>query len=87
MHVHPETLDAAAAVDDILGKSRGGTVQSIETVIAQVKARTATERSDADLSGLIMKKAAALGVTLSAGHPPNVRPPIGLSSVYLAKRR
>ncbi|MBZ9794473.1 hypothetical protein [Mesorhizobium sp. ES1-4] len=65
MRAPTETPDVAGAVDAILG---GHTTQlSMSAVISLLRERTGTKRSDADLEGLIAKKAAVLGVHLSQG--------------------
>ncbi|WP_292863943.1 hypothetical protein [Mesorhizobium sp.] len=61
-----ETPDVAGAVDAILG---GHTMPlSIGAVISLLRERTGTTRSDADLEGLIAKKAAIMDVHLSRGN-------------------
>ncbi|TGQ34662.1 MULTISPECIES: hypothetical protein [unclassified Mesorhizobium] len=60
---HAETANVAAFVDKLLAE-RGTALLSMKEAIAVVRERTGTERSDADLAGLITKKAALLGVAL-----------------------
>ncbi|TGV61870.1 hypothetical protein EN784_03965 [bacterium M00.F.Ca.ET.141.01.1.1] len=63
MQAPTDTPDVAGAVDAILS---GRTAQlSMSAVISLLRERTGTKRSDADLEGLIAKKAAALDVHLS----------------------
>jgi len=63
MRASTETRDVAGAVDAILS---GQTAQlSMKAVISLLRERTGTKRSDADLEGLIAKKAAVLDVHLS----------------------
>lgn len=61
-----ETPDVAGAVDAILGGQ--SMPLSIGAVISLLRERTGTTRSDADLEGLIAKKAAAMHVHLSRGN-------------------
>ncbi|QKC71520.1 hypothetical protein EB815_22045 [Mesorhizobium loti] len=69
MRAPTETPDVAGAVDAILGAQTAALSQttplSMSTVISQLRERTGTTRSDADLEGLIAKKAAVLDVHLS----------------------
>ncbi|TPM37095.1 hypothetical protein [Mesorhizobium sp. B2-3-4] len=69
MRAPTETPDVARAVDTILGGQtalRPQTAQmSMSAVISLLRERTGTKRSDADLEGLIAKKAAVLNVHLS----------------------
>ncbi|MER8831059.1 hypothetical protein NKH73_31920 [Mesorhizobium sp. M0938] len=60
---HVESSNVAASVDKLLAE-RGTSLLSMKEVIAAVRKRTGTERSDADLAGLITKKAALLGVAV-----------------------
>jgi hypothetical protein len=60
---HVETCDVAAAVDQLLNE-RCNALLSMKAVIAALRERTGTERSDADLEGLITKKAALFGVAV-----------------------
>jgi len=60
---HVEPANVAAFVDKLLAE-RGTALLSMKEVIAVVRERTGTERSDADLAGLITKKAALLGVAV-----------------------
>ncbi len=63
MRTPRETPDVAGAVDAILD---GRTAPiSMNAVISLLRERTGTKRSDADLEGLIAKKAAVLDVHLS----------------------
>ncbi|RWE45726.1 MAG: hypothetical protein EOS78_00575 [Mesorhizobium sp.] len=63
MRAPTETPDVAGAVDAILS---GRSAQlSMSAVISLLRERTGTKRSDADLEGLIAKKAAVLDVHLS----------------------
>ncbi|TPK18318.1 hypothetical protein FJ872_15080 [Mesorhizobium sp. B2-5-9] len=65
MRAPTETPDVAGAVDAILSDR---TAQlSMSAVISLLRERTGTKRSDADLTGLIAKKAAVLDVHLSGG--------------------
>ena len=60
---HVEPPNVAAFVDKLLTE-RGNALLSMKALIARVRERTGTERSDADLAGLITKKAALLGVAV-----------------------
>jgi hypothetical protein len=60
---HVEPANVAASVDKLLAERRTGLL-SMKEAIAAVRERTGTERSDADLAGLITKKAALLGVAV-----------------------
>ncbi|MGX7873456.1 hypothetical protein ACVDG5_012405 [Mesorhizobium sp. ORM6] len=60
---HVDTCEVAAAVDQILDEQRNALL-SMKAVIAMLRERTGTERSDADLEGLITKKAAVFGVAV-----------------------
>ncbi|MER8368924.1 MULTISPECIES: hypothetical protein [unclassified Mesorhizobium] len=60
---HVEPVNVAAAVDKLLAE-RGDGLLSMKAAIALLRERTGTERSDADLEGLIIKKAALLGVAV-----------------------
>ena len=60
---HVEPAIVAASVDKLLAE-RGTALLSMREAIAVVRERTGTERSDADLAGLITKKAALLGVAV-----------------------
>lgn len=63
MRAPTETPDVAGAVDAILGAQPAPL--SMSAVISLLRERTGTKRSDADLEGLIAKKAAILDVHLS----------------------
>jgi len=69
MRAPTETPDVAGAVDAILGAQPSPLSQitplSMSAVISLLRERTGTKRSDADLEGLIAKKAAVLDVHLS----------------------
>ncbi|MGX9119624.1 hypothetical protein [Mesorhizobium wenxiniae] len=60
---HVQSRNVAASVDKLLAE-RGTALLSMKELIAEVRERTGTERSDADLAGLITKKAALLGVAV-----------------------
>ena len=60
---HAESPDVAKAVDKLLVE-RSSALLSMSAAIEMVRERTGTERSDADLEGLITKKAALLGVAI-----------------------
>ena len=62
-HPHVESPGIAQQVDKLLTERRNGLL-SIKEAIALVRERTGTDRSDADLAGLIVKKAAHLGVAV-----------------------
>ncbi|WP_292625617.1 hypothetical protein, partial [Mesorhizobium sp.] len=62
-HVESSNVNVAASVDKLLAE-RGTALLSMKELIAAVRERTGTERSDADLAGLITKKAALLGVAV-----------------------
>ncbi|WP_287377907.1 hypothetical protein [Mesorhizobium sp.] len=70
---HVESLDVAASVDKLLAE-RGSALLSMKALIAAVREQTGTERSDADLAGLITKKAALLGVTVLSDLGGPLRP-------------
>ncbi|WP_245235420.1 hypothetical protein [Mesorhizobium erdmanii] len=69
MRAPSETPDVAGAVDAILGTQTAPLTQitplSMSAVISLLRERTGTKRSDADLEGLIAKKAAVLDVHLA----------------------
>lgn|GEM_PF-1646265 len=69
MRAPTETPDVAGAVDAILAAQATPLSQitplSMRAVISLLRERTGTKRSDADLEGLIAKKAAVLDVHLS----------------------
>jgi hypothetical protein len=60
---HVEPSNVAASVDKLLA-DRGNALLSMKALIEMVRQRTGTERSDADLEGLITKKAAFLGIAV-----------------------
>lgn len=60
---HAEAPDVAKSVDKLLAEPSSALL-SMRTVIEMVRERTGTQRSDADLEGLIVKKAAILGVAI-----------------------
>jgi hypothetical protein len=60
---HVETRDVATSVDQLLNERRNALL-SMKAAIAILRERTGTERSDADLEGLITKKAALLGIAV-----------------------
>ncbi|RUT95052.1 hypothetical protein EOD23_33340 [Mesorhizobium sp. USDA-HM6] len=62
-HPHVESPDIARNVDKLLAEHCTGLL-SMKEAIAILRERTGTERSDADLAGLITKKAAYLGVAV-----------------------
>ena len=67
-HPHVESPGIAAMVDKLLAEHRTGLL-SMQEAITLLRQRTGTDRSDADLAGLIMKKAAHLGVAVvTDGH-------------------
>ncbi|TPM96248.1 hypothetical protein [Mesorhizobium sp. B2-1-3A] len=59
--VGPDTVDVAMVVEAMLGEHD---FQSMAEFIELLRQRTGTERSDADLKALILKKAAVLGVVV-----------------------
>ena len=59
----PNSANVAACCDKLLAE-RSNALLSMRDAIAALRERTGTERSDADLAGLIAKKAALLGVAL-----------------------
>lgn len=76
---HVESRDVAASVDKLLAE-QGTALLSMKALIAAVREQTGTERSDADLAGLITKKAALLGVAvLSDLDRPDAAPDLGRS--------
>ena len=62
-HPHIESPDIAKNVDKLLAEHCTGLL-SMTDAIAILRKRTGTDRSDADLAGLITKKAAHLGVAV-----------------------
>ncbi|MDX8535824.1 hypothetical protein RFM41_33090 [Mesorhizobium sp. VK25A] len=62
-HPHVESPDIARQVDRLLAE-RGDGLLSIRQAVTLLRERTGTERSDADLTGLIVKKAAHLGIVV-----------------------
>jgi len=62
-HPHVESPDIAKNVDKLLAEHCTGLL-SMKDAIAILRERTGTERSDADLAGLITKKAAHLGIAV-----------------------
>jgi len=67
-HPHVESPSIAAMVDKLLAEHRTGLL-SMQEAIFLLRERTGTDRSDADLAGLITKKAAHLGVAVvTDGH-------------------
>jgi hypothetical protein len=67
-HPHVESPDIAKNVDKLLAEHCTGLL-SMKDAITILRKRTGTDRSDADLAGLITKKAAYLGVAVIAdGH-------------------
>ncbi|TIW14862.1 MAG: hypothetical protein E5V81_26295 [Mesorhizobium sp.] len=67
-HPHVESPDIARQVDKLLVEHRTGLL-SMQEAISLLRKRTGTDRSDADLAGLITKKAAHLGIAVvTDGH-------------------
>ncbi|UCI06411.1 hypothetical protein [Mesorhizobium sp. B1-1-8] len=62
-HPHVESPSIAQQVDKLLTERSAGLL-SMKEAIALLRQRTGTDRSDADLAGLIAKKAAYLGITV-----------------------
>jgi len=62
-HPHVESPDIAKNVDKLLAEHCTGLL-SMKDAIAILRERTGTERSDADLAGLITKKAAHFGIAV-----------------------
>ncbi|TGV15333.1 hypothetical protein EN816_07975 [Mesorhizobium sp. M8A.F.Ca.ET.173.01.1.1] len=62
MSINPEPRNVAASVDAILDELQDRPFSSMQAAIAMLRERTGTERSDADLKGLITKKAAVRGI-------------------------
>jgi hypothetical protein len=56
-------IDVAACCDKVLAE-RSTELLSMKEAIAILRERSGTDRSDADLAGLIAKKAALLGVAV-----------------------
>ncbi|TGQ73350.1 MAG: hypothetical protein E5V49_04635 [Mesorhizobium sp.] len=65
MRAPTETQDVVGAADAILAQPEP--ILSMDAAIALLRQRTGTKRSDADLEGLLTKKAAVLGIDLSRG--------------------
>ena len=65
-HVETPNSENVAACCDKLLAERGTGLLSLKDAIDELRRRTGTERSDADLAGLITKKAALLGVAMLA---------------------
>lgn len=61
----PNSANVAACCDKLLAE-RGAGLISMKDAIDELRRRTGTERSDADLAGLVTKKAALLGVAVLA---------------------
>jgi hypothetical protein len=59
----PNSTNVAACCDKLLAE-RSTALLSMKEAIALLRERTGTDRSDADLAGLITKKAALLGVAV-----------------------
>ncbi|TPJ41513.1 hypothetical protein FJ492_14145 [Mesorhizobium sp. B2-5-4] len=64
MSTNPEPTNVATSVDAILDELQDSPFPSMQAAIAILRKRTGTERSDADLKGLITKKAAVRGIQL-----------------------
>ncbi|MGO4637131.1 hypothetical protein AB4Z43_01690 [Mesorhizobium sp. 2RAF45] len=62
MAINPEPTDIAASVDTILDAVLENPFLSMQAAIAMLREQTGTSRSDADLKGLITKKAAVRGI-------------------------
>ncbi|TPJ54988.1 hypothetical protein [Mesorhizobium sp. B2-7-1] len=67
-HPHVESPDIARQVDKLLAE-RGDGLLSIRQAVTLLRERTGTDRSDADLAGLIAKKAAYLGIVVLSDDP------------------
>ncbi|MBZ9986629.1 hypothetical protein LB572_05905 [Mesorhizobium sp. BH1-1-5] len=67
-HPHVESPDIARQVDKLLAE-RGDGLLSIRQAVTLLRERTGTDRSDADLTGLIAKKAAYLGIVVLSDDP------------------
>jgi hypothetical protein len=65
-HPHVESPGIAQQVDRLLAERRNALL-SMKDAIAILRERTGTDRSDADLAGLIAKKAAHSGIAVPAG--------------------
>lgn len=63
-HVEPEPPNLAASVDKLLDDQGASPFISIKAVIILLRQQTGTKRSDADLEGLIVKKAKVRGVSV-----------------------
>ncbi len=59
----PNSTNVAACCDKLLAERRTALL-SMKDAIAVLRERSGTDRSDADLAGLIAKKAALLGVAV-----------------------
>lgn len=59
--VRPDQADVAGAVDRLLGEL--DPCPPISELISLIRKKTGTERSDADLEALIIKKAAVRGIS------------------------
>ncbi|QKC83565.1 hypothetical protein [Mesorhizobium sp. NZP2077] len=62
MAINPEPIDIAESVDTILDAVLENPFLSMQAAIAMLREQTGTSRSDADLKGLITKKAAVRGI-------------------------
>ncbi|MGX8008324.1 hypothetical protein ACVDG8_004560 [Mesorhizobium sp. ORM8.1] len=62
-HPHVESPNLVQHVDKLLAERRTALL-SMGQAISLLRERTGTDRSDADLAGLITKKAAQLGVAM-----------------------
>ena len=60
--INPEPANVAESVDAILDEVLENPFLSMQAAIAMLRERTGTSRSDADLKGLINKKAAVRGI-------------------------
>jgi hypothetical protein len=64
MAINREPTDIAASVDTVLDEVQEHPFLSMQAAIAMLREQTGTQRSDADLKGLITKKAAVRGMQI-----------------------
>jgi len=73
-HVETPNSENVAACCDRLLAERGTGLLSMKDAIAVLRQRTGTDRSDADLAGLVAKKAALAGVAIVSDNEPIADP-------------
>ena len=73
-HVETPNSENVAGCCDRLLAERGTGLLSMREAIAALRQRTGTDRSDADLAGLVAKKAALAGVAIVSDNEPIADP-------------